>query len=231
VRPDTNLTLAEVQSLATAITLTGGPLLLSDDLTGLPNERLHLAEQLVPLIGQRARVVDWFDNKSPQRVRLDLENTSGQWYLLGIFNWDDEERDIHTSLEEFSLPEGPYFVREFWSGKTSRLINGHLRLDQIPAHGVQVVALRAVQNNKACYLGSNLHISQGLEVTQWFEVSSKIKFHLERPGHAQGQIDLYLPNSPSIASVNQEGTGWQLLDTDIYRLQVQFKQHAVVEIH
>ncbi len=51
LRPDSNLTLAEVQSMATVIALTGGPLLLSDDLPKLPVERLRIAQQLVPLTG------------------------------------------------------------------------------------------------------------------------------------------------------------------------------------
>ena len=45
-----------MQTLATAIAMTGGSLLLSDDLPKLPEERLRIAEVLLPVIGERARV-------------------------------------------------------------------------------------------------------------------------------------------------------------------------------
>jgi alpha-galactosidase len=62
------LTLAEVQSAATAIALTGGSLLLSDDLSALPPERLRLAGTLLPPIGHRPQVMDWFDASTPRRL-------------------------------------------------------------------------------------------------------------------------------------------------------------------
>ena len=74
IRPDTHLSLAEVRSLATAIGLTGGSLLLSDDLPKLPPDRLRIAQVLLPVIGERARVLDWFDAEMPEHLRLDQVN-------------------------------------------------------------------------------------------------------------------------------------------------------------
>ena len=48
VRPDTKLSLAEVQTLTSAIGLTGGSLLVSDDLPALPEDRLAIAQALLP---------------------------------------------------------------------------------------------------------------------------------------------------------------------------------------
>jgi len=61
VRPDTRLTLAEVQSLATAIGVSGGSLLLSDDLTALPEDRLRIAEVLLPVLGLRLEADAFMD--------------------------------------------------------------------------------------------------------------------------------------------------------------------------
>ena len=138
IRPDSNLSLAEVKSFATVIALTGGPLLLSDDLTKLPTDRLRIAQQLVPLIGQRVRVIDWFDSSTPTMMRLDLENQTGKWHLIAAFNWDDEERDISITLDQFDLLEGNYVARDFWDGGFARISDGVLHLKKVSAHGVKL---------------------------------------------------------------------------------------------
>ena len=234
IRPDSNLTLAEVQSLATVIALTGGPLLLSDDLPALPAERLHIAEQLAPLIGQRARVMDWFDAATPSLLRLDLENDTGKWHLAAIFNWDNEERDVTIPLGRFDLPDGDYFAREFWGGSLTRISDGMLHLKGIPAHGVKLVALTPSPSpagrEEPLYLGSDLHISQGLEVTQWSGSPANFSLQLERPAQSQGQIELYLPHPPSKVVLNQKEVDWQVLGDDIYRIPVQFQQIANIQI-
>jgi alpha-galactosidase len=230
VRPDSQLTLAEVQSLATVIALTGGPLLLSDDLPKLPVERLRIAEQLVPLIGRPGRALDWFDVATPRLLRLDLENKTGSWYLIAIFNWEDEKQDIPLTLEKFALPENDYYARDFWSGKTYPVSGGSLTLQGIPAHGVKFLALRPTQADQACYLGSDLHISQGLEVTEWSETPQSLSLHLERPGKAQGQADLRLPRPPSRVSLNQKEIQWHSLGDSIYQFPVEFQQNSDLNI-
>jgi alpha-galactosidase len=230
VRPDSELSLFEVQSLATVIALSGGHLLLSDDLTRLPVERLRIAKKLVPLIGQRPRVVDWFDKASPCLVRLDLKNSTGVWHLLAVFNWSDHKRDFRVSLEDFALQAEIFFVREFWSGDITTIADGLLKLHNIPAHGVRLLALRPDQNREPCYLGGDLHISQGLEVGHWSCTDQNVHLKLTRPGKTEGQIDLHLPHVPSQITVNQEKTDWQVLGEDIIRVKLAFNQIANVTI-
>jgi alpha-galactosidase len=231
VRSDSELTLAEIHSLATAIALTGGPLLLSDDLLAeFPQERMRVAEQLVPLIGQRGRVLDWFDAITPRLLRVDLENVTGNWHLVAIFNWDDEEQDVSLPLEKLALHPEDYFAREFWSGATPRISNGLLHLKSIPAHGVKLLALRPAQSEKVCYLGSDLHISQGLEVTECSETPSNFRLRLERPGQASGQVDLFWPRPISKITVNQKEIIYELLEEGVCRLPVDFEQVAEIEI-
>jgi alpha-galactosidase len=231
IRPDSDLTLAEVESLATTIALTGGSLFFSDDLTKLPTERLRIAESLLPLIGKSSRVLDWFDASAPHLLRLDLNNQTGQWHLLAVFNWDDVPRDMNLSLVNVDLPPGDYYAREFWSGTTRRIVDGALELPGIPPHGVQLLSLRSLIPDQAHFLGSDLHISQGLEVTAWRpSLDNGIHLQLNRPGRVNGVIDLHLPGSPTIVNLNQEGVQWRLLDGRFYRFPVVFDQRAEIEI-
>ncbi|MBU0510749.1 MAG: alpha-galactosidase, partial [Chloroflexi bacterium] len=228
LRPDSDLTLDEVRSLATAIALTGGPVLLSDDLPKLPPDRLRIAGQLLPLIGESPRVLDWFDSATPRLLRLDLENVTGVWHLLAIFNWDDKPAGARLPLEKFDLdPDGDYFARSFWDGTTARIGGGVLTLRGIPAHGVRLLSLRRMG---AVYLGSDLHISQGLEVTQWVESPSNLRVRLERPGKARGEIEVALPRPPDKVVLNQKPVACQSAGQGRYRIPVEFERIGELEI-
>jgi len=241
IRPDSELTLPEIQSLATAIALTGGALLLSDDLPHLPPDRLQIAKQLLPLIdpstsplgtGQALRVMDWFDAPMPRLLRLDLENETGPWHLLAVFNWEDQSTDVSLPLEKFDLaPNRGYLSRFFWEGTSGWVSGGSLNLGAIPPHGVRLLSLRPKPKDVPVYLGSDLHISQGLEVAQWLATNSEgVHLQLERPGKSQGQIELYLPQPPKRALINKKEIAWHSIGQDCYAFPVQFVQTVTVGI-
>ena len=102
VRPDSKLTLPEVQSLATAIALTGGSMLVSDDMTKLPADRQRMIAMLLPLIGRQAQVLDLFDEERPAKLRLDLQGVLGNWNLLAYFNWENKKRQIELNVGDFN---------------------------------------------------------------------------------------------------------------------------------
>jgi len=232
IRPDSKLTLAEVRSLAAAIALTGGSLLLSDDLSNLPGERLRMVEQLIPLIGKPPRVLDWFDNPTPGLLRLDLGNQTGLWHLLGVFNWSDQPVDMRFPLSSFDLPVGEYYLRDFWEGSVQKISDGELVADAIPAHGVKLVSLRPNLPDLPIYLGSSLHISQGLEVVEW-SISSDpgIKLRLERPGETHGVLDIMVPQPINQVICNQDMVDWQQHKLGCIRISLDFDKTAQIEIN
>ena len=236
LRPQTKLTLAEIQTQATIVALTGGSLFLSDDLPDLPPERQRIAEVLIPLIGKRPFVLDWFDSPTPTCLQLDLEGVTGRWHLLAVFNWEDEARLKSLYVNDFYLEaRTEYFASEFWSGKIFRVspqedMPGRLELGKIPAHGCALLAVRPYQLNRVQYIGSNLHISQGLEVAAWEQRGNRLVFRLERPGQSQGHIDLSLLRPPHTARLDQEEVIWEAIGEQLYRFHVQFNRQAVIEL-
>jgi alpha-galactosidase len=232
LRPTTSLTLAEVQSLATAIALTGGALIFSDQMPELPPERLRMAEALLPLIGERPRLLDWFDKATPRRIRLDLQGATGAWHLLACFNWDERGHFLDFHLEDFNLDVNDlYIAREFWSGETEiSLARGWLNPKAISHHGVVLLAVRPYRPEQALYLGSDLHISQGLEVSQWQPGSGSLSLQLERPGRALGQIELSLPGIPHTATLDRQPLDWQASIAGCYRFPLEFDQHAQLQL-
>lgn len=203
IRPDTRLSLAEVQSLASAIALTGGSLLLSDDLPALPAERLRVAASLLPVIGERARVVDWFDAGMPARLRLDMLNETGEWHVLAAFNWHDQAADLKLSAAEYQLQEGTYWVSEFWGAKVIRLEEEEsVVFPAVPAHGCVVTAWRRQPTGQPVYLGGDLHISQGIEVAEWQSSRKNVKATLRLPRKTDGVVRLWVPEEFNSVAVN-----------------------------
>ena len=196
VRPDTKLTLAEVQSQAAAIAITGGMLLLSDNLPALPSDRLRIVEVLLPLIGQRARVLDLFDRETPAHLRLDLDGPGGSWSVLAAFNRNDSPADLLIRADDFHLEENSYRLRSFWDGKLFTLTaEEELIIKDVPAHGVVVLAARSITST-AQYLGSDLHISQGMELASWADNPGGVSFRLALPRVTTGRVCLWLPSPP-----------------------------------
>jgi alpha-galactosidase len=230
LRPATRLTLAEVQTLATVTALTDGSLLFSDHLPDLPPERLQIAEALLPLIGQTPRLLDWFDTPTPARLRLDLENAAGRWHLLALFNWADAPKDILLDLADFGLPQGDYWGRDFWPGRLYRIAGSTLTLKAIPAHGSIALAVRPVIPGRPQYLGSDLHISQGQEVTGWQETPEGLRLELTRPGRSQGQAIISLPQPPRKALLNDRPAEWQPIGEGCYSVTLSFTRRAILHL-
>ncbi len=237
LRPETKLTKTEVETIASVIALTGGSLLISDHVPDLPPERLNILKSLLPVIGKRPYILDWFDRSTPERVQLDLDGPTGPWHLIALFNWEETAQDKILNLSDFYL-EGSeeMYVRDFWAGKTYTILNHDqnersLTFEGVPAHGVLLLALRPRNIFRPQYLGSNLHISQGLEVTRWLPHDKSIEFDLERPGHSVGKIELAIPGQIESAFLNQSQITWQTESEEIYSLDLEFNQKASIAIN
>jgi len=233
LRQVSSLTQAETHSLATVIALSGGMLLLSDHLPDLPPERLEIARRLLPIIGKRPQVLDWFDAAMPRRLRLDLDNGQDNWSLLAVFNWQDEAQETSLCLQDFAVDRpGEYWLRDFWRGEVFFLTAGEQHRHTLPAHGTGLYALRRMSFGEPAYLGSDLHISQGQEVKSmtWQPEHGVLKLALSRPGEAAGNADIYLPRLPLVATLDGRQVSWIDLGHGVYRFPLVFSDQACLRI-
>jgi alpha-galactosidase len=210
LRPETDLTIHEIHTQASVIALSGGSLFLSDHLPSLPAERLRIAESLLPLIGRAPKIPDWLDSHTPRRLRLDLENSSGRWYLLALINWQDQAQEMNLDLAGYGLETHlPYTLREFWSGKMGVVKDGYFDLGNFPAHSTALCALRPLDHEAPVYLGSDIHVSQGLEVDCWQVMPHELRITIQRPGAVRGKIWMRLPGQPEAVSCNEAQVAYQ----------------------
>lgn len=112
VREDeSELNAAETRFLATAIALSGGMVVASDDLPALSPGRRVMAEALFPPPGVAAVPYDELEAPVPSAWRAELEDGHA---LVGILNWTDESRWVHP--DDYLQPGEHAF--EAWRGQS-----------------------------------------------------------------------------------------------------------------
>ena len=224
VREKMDLTLPEVQSLASMIFLTSGMVLLSEDLPKLSPERLEIAKVLIPPLDQRPVLLDWFDRQMPSKVRQDLRGAIGNWSLVSLSNWDDRPQTLTLDLSTFGFSSGSYWVRSFWDGKTY-LVDSKtpLPFPNVPAHATIVMAIRMKSDSRPQYLGSNLHLSQGLEVFGWKPRFNGLDIVVQLPRTFEGIIEIYLPKAPKIIQMEGKDIQWNALSDERYEFPISSK--------
>jgi alpha-galactosidase len=230
IRPDSDLTLAEIQTLASAIALTGGAMLLSDEMQGLPSERLSIAQSLLPIIGKRPRLLDWFDASRPTRLRLDMDGPAGPWHILGLFNWSDDPEGRLLQTADYDLPAGEYWVRSFWDDKVYHLGPSDLTRINLLPHGSAVLAVHPLKVREPQYLGSSLHISQGMEVSGWQVRQRELRLRLTLPRKTRGVVELALPLTPLHAWQGGQPITWEPGKEGAFRFPLDFNGTTLVEV-
>lgn len=230
VRDQSGLTLAEVQTLASVIALSGGSLIFSDDLTALTPERLHLAAQLLPPVSSRMIVLDWLQEQYPSRLRMKMEGASGKWDVLAQLNWQDKEYSYELPCSSFGLEDGNYWVSDFWNKKIEKNEKSHsLGIFTIPAHGCLLLAVRACLEEDQ-YIGSDLHFSQGIEVTRWAAKKKDTNFTLNLNKHMTGSIYLSIPSAPQKIESSNDILNFTRVTQSIYELQVCIEKPVSISI-
>ncbi len=205
VRADSKLTLPEVQSLASAISLTGGALLISDDLSKLSEDRLRIAQSLLPVLPPNPQVPDLFETSMPTKLRQVIQTPAGERQVIALFNWSDEPQDLEFNLKVFGLEGKPWLMREFWTGEWAE-VETQFTFRKVPAHGVRLMTLSPLQ--KIAYLGSDLHVSQGIELQSWKVTRSRISLQLNLGREAEGRIYLYCQSVPLSVKVDGQEVYW-----------------------
>ncbi len=233
VREKMDLTLPEVQSLASMILMTSGMVLLSEDLPKLSPQRLEIAKALIPPLDQRPIVLDWFDRQMPSKVRQDLKGATGNWSLVSLSNWDDHQQSLLLDLKAFGFSTESYWARSFWDGKTY-LIDSEtpLTIPSVPAHATLVMAIREKAESQPQYLGSNLHLSQGMEIAEWKPRLTGIDIVVKLPRTFAGKIEISLPKTPRKIQMNDKEIQWLSLGDGRFELPISGKsKKAKVSIH
>ncbi|HYM14392.1 MAG TPA: glycoside hydrolase family 36 protein [Dehalococcoidia bacterium] len=157
VRTDfTKLTLAETRTLATAIGISAGMLLSSDDLDKVPPDRIEIISKLLPPLPRAAIPLDLLERDMPEQCVLRDDRRFDPLSLLALFNFDDAARDHHVRL-----PQGRWHAFEWWEQCYLGVLEGELVLAGVEAHGARLVALRPA-DARPRLVGTAAHLGVGI---------------------------------------------------------------------
>mmetsp|Transcript_31177 Transcript_31177/g.50237 ORF Transcript_31177/g.50237 Transcript_31177/m.50237 type:complete len:813 (-) Transcript_31177:15-2453(-) len=181
--------LAEAQTLASVVALSGGSVIFSDDLKSLPKDRLEILKALLPPMEIPAAEVHFTHEEIPTKVVTRLTAAVGSWRLCGLFAWQGGEVQLAMDQEYHSF--------EFWSCTYQRCrAGGVLSTGELKPRTGHLYALRPLEPDKAQYLGSNIHASCGFEVCKWEEADESVCFslHVKRLVAAP-EVWIFLPRA------------------------------------
>ncbi len=84
-------------------------------------DRWWIFQRGLPAQGGRATPVDLFEASPPQRWKRNCRTPSGEYYLLGQFNWDKSQAyDAPVCAADWDISENAdYLWFDFWSGQVS----------------------------------------------------------------------------------------------------------------
>jgi alpha-galactosidase len=217
---DTLLTPAEVQSLATVISMSGGSLLVSDDLTVLSPERIEWLGRLLPTLSGRARVLDALETSEPSEIALEQSGAAGEWALLARLNWEDQPRTLPLDLHHFGLPESPaYLWADPWERRAGLVVGHVLHLPPVPAHGVRFLAVRPATGRPA-WIGDTLHISQGQAVREWRIERKEVRARLGIGRPRRGEAWVWLPGEPRQVALDGKPAEVRDLGDGVFALEI-----------
>lgn len=135
----TRLSEEEVRSLATAIAVTDGMLVLSDRIERLSEPRLQLLERTSELTGGQARIADLMRADMPEVV---VSRSAGKT-VIAAFNFTDAAEARSVDLAEVGVdpPLAGDRMVEWWTGANLATASGRVDFGIIPPHGCRVLVL------------------------------------------------------------------------------------------
>jgi alpha-galactosidase len=226
---ETDLTADERRTLASAIALSGGMVMLSDNLSALSPESIRLAQSLFPPVYRAAHFPAWRGEAPPRLGILPMRSGMGSWWVIGLFNWSDHTVSESINLREYARIPDEATALSFWDGRLMESCGGTLEPQEIPAHGSILLAVR-LRGEGTQYIGSDLHFSQGAEVAQWKVTRDGLQARLRLQREAEGNIWLALPGSPVKAAIDGTPIHTIHIQNNIWKFPVRFAREGVLDI-
>lgn len=191
---DSRLSEAEVHTWATVVALSGGMVLLSDDLGSLEPARAAIIPRCLPPLGVAARPLGPAHDGLPTRLYLPAEHGGRQTYLAAVFNWQAAPASSTFNPAEWpGAPTCPYWLLDLWTGEAHGPLAGPVDLGVTPSHGVRLLALAAALE-RPHLIGSTLTLTGGaLEIAGETWEAHTLTIALRCPGDHAGELVIAVP--------------------------------------
>ena len=196
----------------TAAALSGAAVSCADTPNTFSTPRAELIAKLFPLSGKAATPIDRYDEAFPRILRLPIEKTHESWNLVGIFNWKDQQDDIHLNLASIGLnPEKDYLVHDFWMRQYLGVVSKNVTLMNVAPRSAKLLCLREEQQVPQL-LSTDMHYTQGsVEILSagWDSHSQSYLLACQPPRQAEGTFFIHVPDDYMPIGVSAYGSDYQ----------------------
>jgi len=207
VRKERNkLTLDEIRTLATVMFLSGGMVVISDDLTGMDEERWEIVRAALPGLESEGRPVDLFGNHDPSIYHLRVPGSDRR--LVALINWKDRRADVEVPMDKISA-HGDHHAFEFWRGAYLGISDRKLGPFHLPPHSCYFITM-IPRSDKPRVLSTSFHMSQGAMGVAGEKINGEeMEVSFELPGKRSGYVYVICPGEgmPRKARVEFEDRG------------------------
>ncbi|HNN49597.1 MAG TPA: alpha-galactosidase [Pseudomonadota bacterium] len=205
-RDKSSLSLPEVQTLLSVMSLTGGMLLCSDDLRVLPGERVQLLSRTLPPSGRTARALGVLREEKPQRFVFVGDEPSGdRAALAALINWHDSGREVVLSAQAIGLPEADYVAFELWSRTMAQLDPLQTLTLRLAPHGTALWLLRRRKPHPQVVSVTH-HVWQTLQLLQsetWDADGNRLTVTIAGCTRGDGEIRISVPDGLRLQKVER----------------------------
>ncbi len=163
-------------------------------------------------------------------LRRNFRGIAGDWTLIALLNWDDEEREISLDLGSFGFSASErYHAFDFWNARYYALESFQPLRQMIPPHGVRLFSIRT-RLEEPQWLGDTLHISQGSGIKTWEVTKGRLRAFLDYGRTTHGSAWLSLPGKLRSASVNELSVSAGMIEPGIIKIDIKPVQDVSLEI-
>jgi len=188
----TKLSDTEVRTLAAAVALSGGLVVVSDEIADLAGERLDWLVRMLPSVGHSPETGAARASGLPEELVTRFPDGSALWLRV---NFGEKPERLDLDLRALGL-RGPTRVWDVFAHRELERASGELALGMLEPHAARLLRLTP-DDSGARVIGSTLHFASGaFEVESLAADEAGARLKLRLAGRRSGEIALALPSAP-----------------------------------
>jgi alpha-galactosidase len=232
---DTNITLDELRLWMTAIALSGGMLLMSDNVAELSEERLHMFDKLLPVYPKSAIALDSLIETHPRLFALPLETPMGRWTVVGVFNLGEVPINVKFSLREIGLDdERPHHLFEFWAEQYEGLFEKKVRIADLKPHTARLFVVRP-EAMIPSVLSTSMHFAQGaveIQNQSWDDEQNQLEVTVTRNTRREESVFIVFSSQwkPEAALVDEKEVKYHAIAPEVIAVKERFHKGQTVRV-